>query len=256
MKKKRSQNQSYFDPQHIKRSYRQIIKATDLISYQIQIAESDLFIQTPLKLEKEAMDSLKQARSIIEEYIRRRPIFQKTLIPYPMDLLAHPIIKQMISASTACQVGPMATVAGCIAQYVAQSLLSQTDAVLVENGGDLFLQSIAPRRIVIYAGSSVLSNKIFLKIKDAKKGISICTSSGTVGPSFSRGKADAVTVLSSSGTLADAAATAIGNIIQKKEDIAKGLAFAKTITGLTGIIIIKADQIGLWGDIDYGFLKN
>jgi hypothetical protein len=68
------------------------------------------------------------------------------------------------------------------------------------------------------------------------------------------GKADAVTVLSHSATLADAAATAIGNIIQTGEDIKKGLNMAQTIDGIVGVVIIKDDRVGMWGEIDYGLI--
>ncbi|MCK5434567.1 MAG: UPF0280 family protein, partial [Dehalococcoidales bacterium] len=79
--------------------------------------------------------------------------------------------------------------------------------------------------------------------------LGICTSSGTVGHSLSYGKADAVVVLSKSATLADAAATAIGNLIVQAGDIPNGLEFANGIDGLKGVIIIKGDKVGLWGDV-------
>ncbi|GAI49814.1 unnamed protein product, partial [marine sediment metagenome] len=65
----------------------------------------------------------------------------------------------------------------------------------------------------IFAGRSPLSQRIILKIEAKENYIGVCTSSGTVGPSLSFGKADAVTVISDSVLLADAAATAVGNII-------------------------------------------
>jgi ApbE superfamily uncharacterized protein (UPF0280 family) len=68
------------------------------------------------------------------------------------------------------------------------------------------------------------------------------------------GKADAVTVISESASLADATATAIGNIIHTKEDIKKGLKLARNINGLMGLVIIKDDQVGMWGEIDYGLV--
>ena len=246
--------QSDFDPEHCVRSYRNRIKSTDLLSFQVKEKESDLLIQAPVPLQKEALNSLRYYRNILENYIKENPIFRTTLNPYPADSHAHPIIKEMIDESARCQVGPMASVAGCVAQYVGRELLTHTEEIIVENGGDLFIKSPSIRRVIIYAGSSPLSNKLYLKIDSSQQGIGVCTSSGTVGPSFSMGKADAVTVVSYSATLADAAATAIGNVVQTKEDIPDGLNRAEQIDGILGTVIIKDDKIGIWGEIDYGFV--
>ena len=89
-----------------------------------------------------------------------------------------------------------------------------------------------------------------------KHSLGICTSSGTVGPSLSFGKADSVTIVSQSTSLADAAATAIGNMIQTKKDINIGLNYAQNIEGILGVVIIKDDQIGFWGNIDFGIIKK
>ncbi|MDD3656546.1 MAG: UPF0280 family protein [Atribacterota bacterium] len=252
MKKQDFLNQYNFDPGHSIRSYRKAIKSSDLVSFPVKEKESDLLIQAPVILEEEALASLKYYRSLLEDYIKENPLFRTTLTPYPFDNKAHPMIREMIEVSTSCQVGPMASVAGCIAQNVAQDLLTRIDEVIIENGGDLYIKSSSLRRVIIYAGSSPLSNKLYLKIDSRKNGLGICTSSGTVGPSFSMGKADAVTVISYSASLADAAATAIGNIIQTKEDIRKALNLVQCICGLRGVVIIKDDKIGMWGEIDYG----
>lgn len=254
MNKEALNRRNEFDPRHENRSYRQQIKCPDLIPFQVIEQESDLLIQASALLEDEARIALRYHRRILENYIRENPPFKTTFKPYPSDKKASPMIREMIEASAICNVGPMAAVAGCISQHVAHHLLRYTDDLIIENGGDLFLKSPHIRKVIIYAGSSPLSNRIVLHIDSRKKGMGICTSSGTVGPSFSMGKADAVTVLSNSATLADAAATALGNLIQKKEGIEKGLDCAKTIPGLTGVVIIKEDRIGMWGEINYSLI--
>jgi ApbE superfamily uncharacterized protein (UPF0280 family) len=254
MEKKDFLYQSDFDPEYCIRSYRDRIKSPDLLSFQVKEKESDLLIQTPVLLQKEALASLRYYRTILENYIKENPVFATTFAPYPYDKNAHHMIKEMIDESACCQVGPMASVAGCIARYVGQELLFKTDEVIIENGGDVYIKSSSIRRVIIYAGSSPLSNKLCLKINSKERAMGVCTSSGTVGPSFSRGKADAVTILSYSATLADAAATAIGNIIQTKEDIQGGLNLSERINGILGTVIIKDDKIGMWGEIDYEFV--
>jgi ApbE superfamily uncharacterized protein (UPF0280 family) len=79
--------------------------------------------------------------------------------------------------------------------------------------------------------------------------VGVCTSSGTVGHSLSFGKADAVVVVAPSAALADAAATAIGNIVKEIEDIPRGIEFAQKVDGLRGVVIIKDDKMGVWGRI-------
>jgi ApbE superfamily uncharacterized protein (UPF0280 family) len=119
----------------------------------------------------------------------------------------------------------------------------------VENGGDNFIATTTPRKVGIYAGVSPLSEKIALEIEPQDTPCGVCTSSGTVGHSISYGKADAICVVSRSAALADAAATAIGNVVTDIHTIEKGLELAKRIGGLTGVIIIKADRMGLMGKI-------
>ena len=254
MKNKNINYRNYFDINHSNRSYRQKIKSNDLISFQVEIKESDLLIQAPILLQDQSFAALNFYRKILEDYIKKNPQFSLTLKPYPTDHSAHPMIREMIAATTICRVGPMAAVAGCLSQYVAESLLKEIDELIVENGGDLYIKSPHIRKAIIYAGSSPLSNKIFLKIDSREKGVGLCTSSATVGPSYSMGKADAVTVISHSAALADAAATAIGNIIQSKDNIEEGLEIAQTINGLIGLVIIKDDKMGMWGEIEYGFI--
>ena len=143
----------------------------------------------------------------------------------------------------------MASVAGAITEFVGTELLAFSPEVIVENGGDIFLKSLEKRIIGIYAGKSPLTGKIGLEIDGEDTPLGICTSSGTVGHSLSFGKADAVVALSKSATLADAAATAIGNLILQPDDIPSGIEFAQGIEGLKGLLIIKDDKIGLWGKV-------
>jgi ApbE superfamily uncharacterized protein (UPF0280 family) len=143
----------------------------------------------------------------------------------------------------------MAAVAGAIAQFVGAELSAYSPEVIVENGGDIFLKSDSDRVVAIYAGQSPFSGKLGLEIKGKDTPLGVCTSSGTVGHSISFGRADAVTVIARSATLADAAATAIGNLISQPDDIPKGIEFARVNPELLGVLIIKDDKIGVWGRI-------
>jgi Uncharacterized conserved protein len=80
--------------------------------------------------------------------------------------------------------------------------------------------------------------------------LGVCTSSGTVGPSLSFGKADAVTIVSPSTALADSVATAVGNRVKKADDISFSLKVAESLPGIKGVIIIVGEKMGVWGNIE------
>jgi ApbE superfamily uncharacterized protein (UPF0280 family) len=143
----------------------------------------------------------------------------------------------------------MAAVAGAISEMTANELLKYSGEVIVENGGDIFLSTKTTRTVGIYAGNSPLSNKLTIEIEPGKSPLGICTSSGTVGHSLSFGKADAAVIISKDTFLADAAATAVGNRVRTPDDIENALAFAASIQGVVGALIIIGDKLGVWGDI-------
>jgi len=232
------------------RSYRKYAQTEGLNSFNVKVKETDLFISTSKTLREEALDAVVQSRFMIEQYIKACPVFATSLVPLPQDKHAPDIIQKMLQAGEQAGVGPMAAVAGAIAEYTGLELLKSCNEVLVENGGDIFFKVNRGLTISIFAGKSPLSEKIGLRIPQKENGYSICTSSGKVGPSLSFGSSDAVTITSFSATLADAAATAIGNIIKTGDDIQKGIDSAQKISGIDGIIIIKDTQLGVWGNIE------
>jgi ApbE superfamily uncharacterized protein (UPF0280 family) len=232
------------------RTYRHWIKGQDLISFNVTIKETDLYIRASTNLTRKAYKLVSKYRDILERYIKRYPSFLTSLEPISAGDDAPHIIKSMSEAASKVGVGPMASVAGAIAEFVGNELLASSPEIIIENGGDVFLKSSKKRLIGIYAGKSPLSGKIGLEINGQDTPLGICSSSGTVGHSISYGKADAVIVLSKSATLADAAATAMGNLIVEPGDIPKGIDFAKGIEGLLGTIIIKDDKMGLWGKVE------
>jgi len=233
------------------RSYRSLINKDNLISYNIKISESDLFISSDTDLAVLAEKSLIQHRYSLETYIRNHPEFQTSLLPLPEDHFALPIVRCMLSKSKICGVGPMASVAGAIAEFVGYDLLDATENLIIENGGDIFLRSKNKLNVAIYAGESTLSYKLNLIVKPEDTPLGICTSSATVGPSLSFGKADAVCVISKTATLADAAATAIANRVKNKSNIKFALNYGMKIPGVKGIVIICGNDMGAIGEVEF-----
>ncbi|HUL29780.1 MAG TPA: UPF0280 family protein [Thermodesulfobacteriota bacterium] len=231
------------------RTYRNLVKTDDLVKFQVIVKETDLLIRAESDLTKETRESVLKYRHQLETYIMMNPGFQKSLVPLADDPYAPEIIKQMILTSQKAGVGPMATVAGAMADWVSKDLLQLSKEVIVENGGDIYLASSKERTVGIYAGDSPLSLKVGIVIAPDEAPLGVCTSSGTVGPSLSFGKANAVCILSKSAALADAAATAVGNVVKGKQDISLGLGKAREIEGVLGTLIIVGEKMGVWGRI-------
>lgn len=231
------------------RTYRYWIEGKDLIPFNVTVKETDLYISATSDLQRKAHRLVLKYRHQLENYIKRNPSFLTSLEPLPTPRYAPSIVKQMLEAARKAGVGPMASIAGAIAEYVGRELLTFSPEIIVENGGDIFLKSLTKRTVGIFAGKSPLTGRIGLEINARDTPIGICTSSGTVGPSLSYGKADAVVALSPSAILSDAAATAVGNRVSQAGDINSALEFAKNINGLKGVIIIKDDNMGVWGEV-------
>ena len=233
------------------RVYRKSVSSDNLVNYNVVVRETDLLISSDSDLASIALESTYKYRRYLESYIDIHPDFLTSLSPVPRDKLVPEIIKDMIEASFLYNVGPMASVAGAIAQYVGRDLLMHSENVIVENGGDIFISLKRKSRVGIFSGDSAFGSKVSLKLRSDEMPLGICTSSATVGPSLSFGSADAVCVKSYSAVLADAAATAIGNIIKDKKDIRMALRFAQRFKRtIRGVVIIIGDHLGAWGDID------
>jgi len=228
------------------RDYRQSYNK-DLYNYSVVIDESDLYIRSDKSIVTKAYMLTQKYRYEIIDYIFRNPNFEETLSSYPITEGMPPIVSAMAKASVAVNVGPMASVAGAIAEYVARDLLKECNEIIIENGGDIFMKTIKPRTVGTFAGESMFSNSVFFSVDPSNTPLGICTSSGTVGHSLSFGKADAVTAISHSASLADAAATAICNKIKTPHDIEKALEYAKEISGLIGVVALMGDEVGIWG---------
>jgi len=233
-----------------KRHYRSWIPKDGLVPFQAKVKETDLYILAKMHLEMEAREAIIRFRQQIEAYIKKNSFFKESLVPLPFDPWAPDIIREMLAASQKIGVGPMAGVAGAIAEFVGKALLAFTPEVVVENGGDIFLQTHNERKIGIFADRSPLNMRVGIKIPPGRTPLGICTSSGTVGHSKSFGMADAVCVISPSATLADAAATFLGNMVHGQQDIEWVLTEGRKISEIKGIVIIFNDTLGAWGDFE------
>ena len=226
----------------------------NLYSEHITIKQSDIFIKTDLKPAiDEALKSIRKNRKILENYIKLYPDFKTSFKPVKIKKDAPLVIRMMALAAEKTEVGPMAAVAGALADLGVDEMRNIGAKVcVIENGGEISAYSNIQIDVGIYAGKSILSEKIGFRLNTNDFPIGIGTSSGTVGHAFSYGIADAAIAIADNATLADAAATAIGNEVQGKDlekSIQNGLEIAETIEGVRGVFIILGDKAGTVGKL-------
>lgn len=242
--------------EYVVRKYREFVSAKGLDAYRVAVSESDLLIMTCGDLSDIARKEVIRLRRKLREYIAAHPCFQSAFLPIEVEPDSPKVVQMMADAAKAAGVGPMAAVAGAIAECVGRVLLQYSPEVIIENGGDIFISSSTERTVRIFAGDSPLSNKVGVRVLQQNMPCGICTSSGTVGPSISLGVADAVVALARQTPLADAAATAICNKVSSRDSIKEAIHFARHISGLSGVVIIKDDVLGVWGEVELVSVGN
>ncbi|NYT01132.1 MAG: UPF0280 family protein [Methanocellales archaeon] len=205
-----------------------------------QLKETNVTIIAEEKYVEVAKQVIREERGYLDRYILSDPFFQITLEPYYPKKNAPKVVKRMCEAGNAVGVGPMAAVAGTIAEMTVEAMMQKgAKHAIVDNGGDIALVNEIPVNVGIYTGESSVKD-LALQIEPRESIIGICTSSGKVGHSISFGNSDAATVISSSAALADAAATALGNKIVYKKDIGREFDVIKNVEGA---LMIYGDSI-------------
>ncbi|NHI91630.1 MAG: UPF0280 family protein [Candidatus Lokiarchaeota archaeon] len=221
------------------------------------IKESDCFVKTDSnKAIKIAISSIRKHRNILERFILKYPIFKTTLKPitFPSEIFLPEIIQAMQYGSELSNVGPMASVAGALADMATKEMVQDGSKIaILENGGEISIYSNRKVNIGIYAGNTPLSGKIGFQVKPSECPLGIGTSSATVGhvKSYS-GHADAAVIIAQDANLADAFATRITNEV-KGNDIEKSvqtaLEIAETLEKLRSALIIRGKFIGTVGKL-------
>jgi ApbE superfamily uncharacterized protein (UPF0280 family) len=187
-------------------------------------------------------------RRTLEDYIRCHPHFLTSFEPIDLFPGAPPVAQKMARAAQQVGVGPMASVAGAMAELAAKAALSAgAPEAIVDNGGDIYIQAAAPVIIGLDAGNAKIGNRLAFSLEAHKTPISICSSSGKMGHSTSLGQCDLATVVAQDAALADAAATAAANLVKTVNDVDAALERINAIEGVQGVLIVKDDHIGLAG---------
>jgi uncharacterized protein len=189
-------------------------------------------------------------RNILEEYIQRFGEFQKTLKPIELTEGAPDVALRMANAADLVGTGPMAAVAGIMAELAAQAgIAAGATEAIVENGGDIYIQTTNPLIMELFPGDNKLAGKLAFSIEPDETPLAICSSSGKMGHSMSMGNCDLATVVSKDTALADAAATQAANLVKTVDDVDAALNRIVKIKGITGVLIVKDEKIGLAGKL-------
>lgn len=196
----------------------------------------------------DATAEIVRQRHILEDYLRRHPEFQRSLVPIGLRADAPEIARHMAWAADLVGVGPMAAVAGAMAQWAAKAALTAgAEEAIVDNGGDIYLKAVEPVLIALGTGTTPLADKLAFRIEPEQTPLSICSSSGRMGHSMSLGRCDLATIVAKDAALADAAATQAANLVRTPSDVDAALERIMTIEGIVGVLIVQDDRIGLAG---------
>ena len=236
------------------RWYRRLMEGERFTSFTITYLETDLWIGVnPFSYHPDMPDFVlkksKELRVIMDNYIAIHPEFLTSLIPIKPDSLSHPIIQAMINATIISGTGPMSAVAGAFAQFIGEAIIKEynTQEIIVENGGDIYLSIKNDLEVGVFAGNSPLSNKMAIIVPASFSPLGLCTSSGTVGHSLSFGKADAAMIACKDAALADAFATRFGNEVKTPADIQAVIKLSEDFHEILSILLIADDQLGVRG---------
>src|SRR4030043_72049 len=108
------------------RTYRRWNKDDGLVAFGVTFKETDLYIRASSNLEAETPAAIIKYRKPLEEYINRHPLFLHSLEPFSVEEDAPVIVRDMAQAASIAGVGPMAAVAGAIAEAGGKYLLPHT----------------------------------------------------------------------------------------------------------------------------------
>ena len=232
------------------RFYRDFSDSKRWTTFRVKVSSTDLFIRAGGDFTERVKKTVTRLRDEIQRHISENQIFLTSHKPLEQRECNSTIINRMYRTSELAGVGPMASIAGAIAEFVGIELAECSDEVIVENGGDVWLKLKEPVTISVFAGESPFSGKIAIRIDPERTPLGVCTSSSRVGHSFSFGNADAATIISQDTALADATATEAGNLVKGESDLRRAVDFAMAIDGIIGSLVIYRDKMAIKGDVE------
>ena len=219
--------------------------------FQVVLEQTDLMVTAEADLGGPMLDLVRTLRGELKNHMLTHPGFRESLVPVSVEDHAPAIVREMARAAALVNVGPMAAVAGTMAQLVAEAFAAQSPNLIVENGGDIYMRSTRPRTVALL-GDPESGARLGLALSPRDFPLSLCASSATIGHSLSLGRGELVVVRSKSAALADAAATALANLIDDADDLDLLLARARKLAvhGVEGVFAQAGGRLGVWGKME------
>ncbi|OGS41964.1 MAG: hypothetical protein A3K67_01045, partial [Euryarchaeota archaeon RBG_16_62_10] len=184
---------------------------SEFVLAKVEIEETAATIAARREYIGGAVDAIKAARRDIERQIRKDRFFLTTMEPYDAPRGSPKVVARMCEAASAAGVGPMAAVAGAVAQEALEAMMAKgLSHGWVDNGGDIALLVEDPVTVEVFSEPGSAS-AFALDVEPSEEIVGICSSSGRLGHSISLGNSDIAVAVADSAALADALATAIGN---------------------------------------------
>ncbi|PKM99672.1 MAG: hypothetical protein CVU78_05125 [Elusimicrobia bacterium HGW-Elusimicrobia-2] len=218
-------------------------------NFTLKYRHCSISVSSDADVEEECRANLPLIYGEVEDRAVADKLFAESLIPVESDDADPVIIKNMIDAGRRSGTGPMAAVAGAIAEALFRSVRTPFGTLIIENGGDIFASSREDLICGLYTGSSF--DKFALKIRKNLLPCAISSSSSQIGHSLSFGKALLAVVISPSGAISDAFATALANSVQTAGDLEKAVDSCVCHKSVTGCAAIINDKIAFAGDIEF-----
>lgn len=225
-----------------------------LYEYGVTIGEAEVHVKSDLKRAVEAaIESVERNMDELVGYIKENPEFQYSLRPLTVKPDAPRIVKVMAEASRNADVGPMASVAGALADLAVEAMVRCGARVaVVEDGGEISARTDRPIYIDLLSNNPLISGKLGFEVRDEDTPIGIATSTGRSEHAISFGEADSATIVADRASIADAAATAVCNSVTGTDveaSIRRGIRTAMEIKGVRGVIVIRGGYVGMAGNL-------
>ena len=222
---------------------------SEFVTSRIEIQETAATIASERRFIAGAVDAMKMARRDIERQIRKDRFFLTTLEPYDSGSCTSEITARMCAATKRAGVGPMASVAGAIAQAGLDAMVSNgCRHAWVDNGGDIALVLESPLTLEIFTTPG--SSKAFaFNLRTTGRAMGICSSSGKLGHSISFGDSDIAVAIADDAVLADAFATALGNEVKDRASLGKCFDILRNTKSVKGGLAMMDGTVAMYGEV-------
>lgn len=220
-------------------------------AFQVVVEETDLRVLALRHLAAPMLETATRLRGDVKAWMLLHPQFRSSLTPVDVPASAPEIVRRMAAGAALAGVGPFAAVAGTLAQMAAEAFVDLSPDIIVENGGDIYMCSRSDR-IVGLLSDPKGGPGLGVRVAAEDFPVSFCASSAVIGHSLSLGRGDLAAIRARDASLADAAATALGNRLRSAKDVEAALAFAESLAphGVEGAFVQCGGRVGLWGKME------